>query len=569
MQARIPLVGSTINRGPDTQNTVSKDQYFENCFPEVVQNPITGQGKVFCIKRQGFDVTSFASAGYTGIPGSRQRSMMQGDQSIHPFLNGTTLALYDTNNTIVGATISNISGDVRISDTMILSSGVLINHTVLLATSSTDGMTRGYYMADGGSSWTQITDVDFPPNQLGTVTGTISGSTLTTTVSSTGTNLPVGAFITGAGIAAGTVITAVGTAALGVGTYTVYPPQTTGAGITIAAGYPIVGNAVHMDGYMFVMDRSGKIWNSDLNSLANWSATAFLDTSVYPDGGSGLVKMGSYILGMGTRSIERFVNGGAATGSPLTRVPNATIRIGVSRNSLCEAIYPVNDSVYFVGLGASSRKHGVYRLTESGVEQISTPAINKALSDFAQDNDGTTWGIAGVGMLYGMTHVFFYTGTNRCPVYCEDTKQWWWWSTPNSVTLCGVACTNQQMEWISTTNRNRYFCFPDIPIYQDNGSNYTMTIQTDNIDHGSSNYKAFSSAEIIGDTQSTSGNLGIAWSNDDFQNFNTPVNTDTSLARKIIRRLGIGRRRAWKITETVNRPFRAEALELQFDVLSK
>ena len=66
------------------------------------------------------------------------------------------------------------------------------------------------------------------PSTLATVTGDITGTTLTVTAVTAGT-LSVGSVLSGTGITAGTTITALGTGTGGVGTYTVSLSQTVAA----------------------------------------------------------------------------------------------------------------------------------------------------------------------------------------------------------------------------------------------------------------------------------------------------------------------------------------------------
>jgi hypothetical protein len=43
-----------------------------------------------------------------------------------------------------------------------------------------------------------------------------------------------------------------------------------------------VGALIHMDGYAFIQDKNGNIWNSDLNSLSSWSATSYINAQSLP-----------------------------------------------------------------------------------------------------------------------------------------------------------------------------------------------------------------------------------------------------------------------------------------------
>lgn len=78
-----------------------------------------------------------------------------------------------------------------------------------------------------------------------TVTGSISGTTLTVSAVASGA-LTVGATISGSGVTAGTTITALGTGTGGTGTYTVSASQTVSSGtLTVANKAGSIGNSSH------------------------------------------------------------------------------------------------------------------------------------------------------------------------------------------------------------------------------------------------------------------------------------------------------------------------------------
>jgi hypothetical protein len=120
-----------------------------------------------------------------------------------------------------------------------------------------------------------------------------------------------------------------------------------------------------------------------------------------------------------------------------------------------------------------------------------------------------------------------------------------------------------------SASRNIYL--NSVSSYQDNGSTLVMTAQTDNLDQGTSKRKSVTSAELVCDSQATSGNISISWSDDDYATFSTARTIDPSTGTRRITRLGSTKRnnnnrRAWKIEETVNRPFSGTELVLEYAV---
>jgi len=330
-----------------------------------------------------------------------------------------------------------------------------------------------------------------------------------------------------------------------------------------------VGEMVHLDGYAFVMDSKGQIWNSDLNSLANWTATNFITANLIPDAGAGLARTGNILVGFGTNSLEFFQNTGNAVGSPLTRIVGAGKRIGARPYGAGDspAIMSIGDAIYFVGTQGDSGTVGIYRVQGTTVTKISNPAVDKLANEY--ESSLGFFGIAGAIQLYGMTHVLLATSTATCPAYCIETNTWWTFAPANSYTVktcCGYAgSAYMTISGNSTKARGVYTLGSASPVYSDDSSAYDMIIQTQLIDNGTARRKFFHSAEIIGDVQSVSGNLGLSWSDNDYLSFGTARNIDTSNARQKVTRLGSGRRRSWRIQETVGRAFRAEALEVMFE----
>lgn len=136
----------------------------------------------------------------------------------------------------------------------------------------------------------------------------------------------------------------------------------------------ITGNFVHAEGYAFIACTNGQIWHSDLNSIANWSASSFLSANEFPDALVGLAKLGRYIVALGLQSIQFFYVAGNPGGSVLTRAQLPTIQQGVI-NQYCIAQY--KDVVAIVGQGAYG--NGVFLVTTDGIKKISTFPIDQLI----------------------------------------------------------------------------------------------------------------------------------------------------------------------------------------------
>ena len=164
----------------------------------------------------------------------------------------------------------------------------------------------------------------------------------------------------------------------------------TGGALTqiVDADFPTnnIGPFAHMDGFAFIMDLNGNIWNSDINSLSAWTATSFTGSTSAPGGGIGVYKIKTYIVGFRSNSIDFYENTGNAAGSPLTRIPQAAISLGAIHSG---SILQVGDEIYFIGRSTPG-KFGVYVLSGFTAKKISTAALDAILRNLLISNTTET-----------------------------------------------------------------------------------------------------------------------------------------------------------------------------------
>ena len=156
---RIPLVGSPVFRNSDVSNSISKDQHFENCFPEAYKNQLTGQGSVYLVKRPGFAKTQIAGVGYDTIGASFVWSGYSGGPvPLFAYYSGANVAVYEvnTNGLLSGSTFAGPAGTLEFSETLVS------NTATLVATGKLSALECSAWYYQNGGSWTQITDFDYP-----------------------------------------------------------------------------------------------------------------------------------------------------------------------------------------------------------------------------------------------------------------------------------------------------------------------------------------------------------------------------------------------------------------------
>lgn len=346
-----------------------------------------------------------------------------------------------------------------------------------------------------------------------------------------------------------------------------YFPQG-GAWTKVASNFPTnaVGIPVAMDGYVFTMGSDGKIWNSDINTIATIGASSYLTAQSMPDKGVSVARHKNYIVAFGETSIEFFYNAGNAIGSPLSSVKDSAMQMGAMRRASGghQTILQAADTVYFIGTGRGGEVLGVFRLNGNAAEKVSNPAIDKACAD------SSLTGFVGTAFFHGQLNILVQ-GSLGVWAFCPATNFWWQLLLASGEIIYSLAAANVQGTVGDTTffigsNNAKPNQFAITATYQDDGAAYTATVRTEPIDVGTNNYKYWDELRIVADTQSSTSNLGVAWSDDDYATTSSVRNIDLSTAANNLVRLGRARRRSYTLTHAANTPFRAERLDLRYRV---
>lgn len=345
-------------------------------------------------------------------------------------------------------------------------------------------------------------------------------------------------------------------------TDTDFPPNQTPA-IALTPTAP-----VSMDGYVFWMTTTGRIYNSDLNSVSSYTSTGFITADVYPDGGVGIARSGNYIVAFGTHSIQFFVNNGNPTGSPLSVVPGAAARIGCSTGSA--SFMTVGNALYFTGINVETGQRGIYQIVGTEIKKISTPAVDELI--FSQGGSAYCYGAL---KFAGFEHIPFGIGATGHPspyIYSPTNGRWWYLTNAaGDYITCGLSLgdTNTYISSHRASNGGyllRINSNANPAVYTDSGGTVTMTIQTMPLDMGSDDWKFCSRLTLIGDKQSSTATVTVSWSDDDGVTFTSGVTIDMSSANTYITRLGRFKRRVFKFVNSTNTPLRLEAFELEYTV---
>ncbi len=411
-----------------------------------------------------------------------------------------------------------------------------------------------------------------PNDALGestTFTGTTTnGSAVVTSVSSTA-GLYIGQALSGTGIASTARILTIDSSSQ----ITMTVNATASGSVTITrthmakiidTDFPSTstGAFVELDGFIFIGTSTGRIYNSDLNSITSWSSTGWTSVNMQADGSVALSKFKNQVVAFGRNHIEFFYNAGNPSGSPLGRTEQAMISVG---SYSTDNIVPFRDRIFFIGQDTGYENAGIWMLEGFQSKRLSSIPLTRMLSQNVSGLNAATITLSAFEH-QGKQFVYFGMGDSTHLVadylYCLESQEWVEAGYPFlmkfSEGLNGVA--------LNSTSGIIYSADPLTPVYQDVGSaSYTATIQTSLLDLDTDKRKFFNVIRLIGDVQA-SGTASIQWSDDDYANFNTARTVDMTRMDKSLHGCGSARRRSFKITHSANTPFRAEALEIDYDV---
>lgn len=323
----------------------------------------------------------------------------------------------------------------------------------------------------------------------------------------------------------------------------------------------ITGAFAHLGGYAFIMDTGGRITNGDLNSASAWTANSYVTCDAIPDSGVGVVTSGDLIVGLCKTHLELFRNAGNPTGSPLSRVDGqgGVQQIGcVGPN----AIATMRDTVYFVGVDSAGIV-GLYSIRAGQVQALPNAEIGSALAIAGSTNISiTTLGFYG-------RHLVVICAASSTYVYCIEEQNWHEW-TGNQLwfkadaVVSGSSIVNYAISNDVTTGKV-YVLNPANVVYADDGTSIYGTIQTTKLDFGTMKRKFWHRTAVVGDQATSTANLSLYWSDDDYQNNSSGRTLDLSGKNPFAARCGSSRRRSFFIVMP-SAMCRLEALEIDYEI---
>jgi hypothetical protein len=570
----------TVRIIPAGMPTVKGENIFWNCFPETVENPLTGTKRVYCVKRRGLTSTYIDHSGT--VSGETRGVFYWAATGYTYFVFNDKVYDYNGSSVTARITLTSTTGTVGFCEAvyglkkyLFIADGkkgyLIDKDTPTVVTTVDNTMVVDWVLNNAGTGYTPA----------GTYNASFSGGggtgvAATYVVSASGTITSISITNYGSGYTSAPAISfPVG----GVG----QPSAGSGAAATMYLSvFPVdhIPMPVFMDGFIFLAKKgTSEVYNSDLGDYKIWSAGQYIEAAQFVGDITALTKQQNYILAMKKDSIEYLYNAGNATGSPLARTQQAITQYGCYYS---DTVVTVEDDIYFVGSGTGGG-YGVWKVNGFKETKVSTEWVDQYLNERFGLFTAT---VLSQHLLVGSTvrldgHSFYVlrerSGNTNVPalVYDIGEKFWSLWSSApvggSTLTFNGVFSTIRNGKPYFLTNNGKVVTFSDTSAqgsYNDLTSVYYSFYNTPITDMDNRYRKRFNRIEVVGDNYSYSNPVYINYSDDDLIGYPVLSNTSWSIEMRsgpyqgYVNNLGSSRSRLWQIKHTSDAPMKYEAIEL-------
>lgn len=534
-QLTVPLIGPQTRRGYGINVTTTKDQFYSGSLLINSNDALSQQSIPFLQRRPGIKNQGNVGSGIgTAI-------------FVSPSTNFDVIAYGATNSTIIVAGLGTAGTITGITSYII---ETILNSQTYYLISSSDG--TGWYLVHSAVSVTAYT-------------GDTHTSTTVDNISPSTSGMYAGQAITGSGFQAGTRIASVNSSTAITLTLAT-TSSLSGTAITktpiakiLSANFPsMVGAFAAMDGYIFAVDQKGNVYNSDINTVDTWQASNFIQANLKTDGAVTLLRYKNNIVCFGSSSIEFFYNAGNAFGSPLASRKELFTNIGCLSSATSKVVCDVFDYVFWIGnddclytFNEFTPKNLNQQGMTLGAVVTSTTYPPNAISAFVVNNDvvvNITSGTASGEKWYSLINGEFFN-----PEF-GVSGMIWCANLPNSGSFLAVG--------VSLVNTSGDVFTLDSNTFKDNGSAFTMTIQTQPYYLNNGLPFIIDNITLIADTQS-SGSSTLSSTADDYATFGTIGSFDLTQQQKNLSGGGYyDSSVAFKLTDSGNNAWRGQALKI-------
>lgn len=142
---------------------------------------------------------------------------------------------------------------------------------------------------------------------------------------------------------------------------------------------PTVPGVEYLDGYFFVMDADGVIYNSDLEDPASWNALNFITAESESDSGVAIAKHQNYIVAFKDYTTELFYDAANTNGSPLSPYGSTAIQIGCAHG---RSVAKIDGGLMFISRSKSEGRSVHYFAPESlGPVEVANEDVQRILGE--------------------------------------------------------------------------------------------------------------------------------------------------------------------------------------------
>ncbi len=544
---KTPLIGSYNQRSNVTP--AGKDQFFKGCMFTKVVNQAQNAATYYAEKRVGASAFATPAAGSVG---NWVHYDPLGQYYYTVFKSGTTQTVYKSNGSesincgsftanyfLQGPVIQEtLSGTTYVLfSTEDTSTGTQVSECFYLPTDAPTALT---YTADGNNS-TTITDIKI--SGVNSTSGLYPGQKLTAA-----SNIVAGTRVVSVNSGAFTAV--LDTATTG-GAFSDLSITKTPLAKFTDADFPtaVAGGFGELDGYIFIMDVHGKIYNSDLNSISAWTSGNYINTSMFSDFAISVARNRNQIVALGANSVEHFYNAGNPSGSPLSSSTSLGIQQPAYSGVGGLTIATIGGRLYWFGADKN-----IYTLEGFSPKKISSQGITAtpvAMTPFTMN------GCNYLNLVSSSPATTYW--------FCIDTGQWTEPNFANAAAYSADVIGIQGAFVFGGTTGKVYAITPSSGLYQDDSVAYTMSCQI-GTDMGTDQRKIYTALRVIADTQS-SGNLAVSYSDDGGASYSTARNISLTTEDKRLHRLGSGKgTRLWKFEDSGNNADRIKMIEIDYEI---
>jgi hypothetical protein len=333
------------------------------------------------------------------------------------------------------------------------------------------------------------------------------------------------------------------------------------AGCSInAIPFPHIPVPIFIDGYV-ALAKGSDVYTCDVDTPTKWTASNFLSAEMFPDPIVALSRQNNQVVVLGHSSIEFFYDAANAAGSPLSRNDSTTIQMG------CAAPYALigNEKYIFYVSQSDSGGRAAWIIDGFQPKKVSDEYIERILDAEVDMSDCRGFGLRTKGHLF---YVLNLKTSGRTLVYDTDEKLWHEWASNtagvNGVFQCDHMADNTTGAAYLLHNSNGSLYKLDPTTYQDDTTPIIVELVTNKYDMDTYHRKFMHSCKIVCDRYAVANSIKLQWTNDDYQTWSNVKTISLSDDFPAFQRMGVFRRRAFKLIHDTNNPLRVESLEVEY-----